>query len=167
MSAHLIQPIDVHGIPLCPIYQSGRMTTGVVTESFVTPSLAVLDAPQSPWRLVILPSGDLAGDGEVSFGVACGSTVTLDFTSSDTSTSPDYYIEIYAVVDGEAFPSVGVPLTTLTSAGAGDSISGLEIDLSDAACGNVVVLICSASRTGGGGTDDGTLTVTAQVASIS
>lgn len=159
--SHLILPIDIEGTKYCPTYQSGRMTTGVLTSFEVSgTNYAEITTPESPWKLAVLPIGDIAGDGEVSFGVACGSTVLIDFTSQDTSTAPDYAVLINIYVDGVSFGSSFYLFNY-----APDSL-GFEIDLIDVPCGSIVTLVASATRADLVPGDDGLLTVTAEVTSI-
>lgn len=138
------------------------MTTGVLTSFEVLgTNHAEITTPASPWKLSVLPISQINGDGEVSFGVACGSTVLIDFTSQDTSTAPDYAVLINIYVNGV---SNVAPFDLFNF---DPDLLGVEIDLLDAPCGSIVTLVASAVRADlVSGDIDGVLTVTAEVVSI-
>lgn len=160
--SHLILPIDIDGTKYCPTYESGRMTTGVLTSFEVLgTNYAEITTPESPWKLAVLPIGDIAGDGEVSFGVACGSIVLINFTSQDTSTAPHYAVLISIYVNGVL---IVAPFYLFNY---DPDALGVEIDLLDVPCGSIVTLVASATRADlVPGDTDGVLTVTAEVTSI-
>lgn len=137
------------------------MTTGVLTSSIVTGiNYAEITQPQSPWNLAVLPVGDIAGDGEVSFGVACGDLISIDFTSNDTSTEPDYLVEINIYANGVDL-GLSFYLTNNDPDESGISISGLDVP-----CGSILTIVALAQRPDlviGLPDDDGVLTVTAEI----
>lgn len=152
-------PVTIEGTAYPLDYQDGHMTQGVITEIYGS-GIVYEDVsdPDSPWSGIILPVGDLAGQGEISFGVSCANSVEISFAADDTSTSPDFEIIIYVHLNG----NVPVPFS-LTYAAATDNYT---VDLSgEAECGNVVTIVAVASRTEID-SSDGILTLTATVTAI-
>ena len=112
--AHFIEPIEIESnLYCCKCYgtsEAGRGTKGVLTEdilftSFPEIQTAVITNHCSPWTIM---TGSLSfaqfymPEGEISFGVSCGTTVNIDFVSSASGgTGGDTYtIRVRVFVDG-------------------------------------------------------------------
>jgi hypothetical protein len=152
--SHLMQPLEIEGTKHCLSDNGRRTTVGVATE-ILTSASSLVDVSVDPWQLVELPTGDLAADTEISFGVSCATEILLYFEVSDNG--GDGYVVVQPYVNGVAY---GLPLDM----DEGDSpVEDWPIDISDIPCGNIITIVCSASRTD----DDEPLTVLMRIDGIS
>lgn len=152
------------GNPYTAVYFTNQMTRGVLTSLFLGGfNYGVITVLQSPWAVCQLPIYDIVGDGEVSFGVSGASSITIDLTTQDTSTAPDYYVEVFCYIDSVAYPSMGVPIAILTNE-APTSYSEV-IPLSEC-CTTVTLLATSVRADIVPGDIDGVLSVNAEVIDI-
>ena len=100
--SHIIQPIEIDSTDYCcKCYGTtaalGRGTKGVLTEDFLfvsTPEIntAVITNDCSPWTAMTGSFSDFTTytpEGELSFGVSCGSEVAIDLDSSSAGGSGD------------------------------------------------------------------------------
>jgi hypothetical protein len=156
---HLIQPILIDGALRCPTSASGYRST----EGFATLTYAIsgntADPSTDPWTLAVVDGGYVYSEGEITFGVTCGNLVTINFSSADDSTSPNYEVEIY--IYGE-----GIEIGPIILAEGTPNATGIEIELADAPCGELLAIWATVNRGGAAGEFEGTLTVTATITAI-
>jgi len=148
---HLIQPIEIEGVTLCPTQMDGRMTTSILTETQIVDgsNFAFISSPVTADLVHLVARGigsvilvlEQEENGEISFGVVCGDTVTIDLTLSDSSISPDFSVEVSIYLNGVLEGAVislnqGSPATTR-----------ITVNLSDNPCGNTLTLVALAQRT--------------------
>lgn len=149
------EPIEIAGVFYQLDYFDGHGTQGIITEFHeINVGYADVSTAGGPWTLVELPIGDIGGQGEISFGVSCASSVQLAFYVSDTSTwmYHDGSINVYlngVLVASNSFSSAGDPpyswSPSITLAGA---------------CGDVISVVAVFSRNDASDTTDGVFTLT-------
>lgn len=159
---HIIQPIEIAGSLRCPTVASGyRSTAGFLTTEIISGTNTADVSTDNPWILAELPASDIAGEGEITFGVTCGDLVVMEFEAIDASTDPDFLVEIWILGEGI---EIGPISLTQGSAFAGS----VEVDLTETACGNLLAITASVTRADTPAeASDGIMQVTANVMSIS
>lgn len=168
MANHLISPITIDGTAYCNTCEGGRSTKGVLTEdilfdSFPEIQTAVVTNDCSPWQLMTGSLGDYQfynPEGEVSFGVSCGTTVNIDFSSSSSGGDEDnnYYIAVRIYVDGVDFTTITVYQALPTGSRA--------VTVTGGACGSIVTMHAVLQDFPGSSDFSTTATATATVTSI-
>ena len=102
--SHLIQPITIGGTAYCNTCEGGRSTKGVKTDSAFAlnggTNNATITDDCSPWDLLDSGNTGLTSfEGEITFGVSCGTTVAIDLeVTSFPQTAWLLEVEIY--IDG-------------------------------------------------------------------
>jgi hypothetical protein len=130
MSNHLILPIDIQGTKYCVEYHGKRATEGVNTSLESSPTITPeFEFPASPWPV---PLPGETGSAEISFGVGCGSSVTIGVTV--TSTDPPHAAGVDVYINGDQ-DSINYYETDNPS-DEGEII----ISLDDLPCGNLITL---------------------------
>jgi len=150
--SHLITPVNVNGTMYCCLYTDGRRTKGVITDVYASGNTAVITTDEGPWTLLAAATSD-EYMGEISFGVSCGSQITLNI---DVNVSSPQYVAVVAYLD---FGST-IEVAENSLSGTGNT---MVIDISEVPCGVVVTLVCQSP-----GPPDQTsgLLVTASITSI-
>lgn len=129
--AHLIQPITIDSVAYCCSCQGGRSTQGVLTQNHANPNGATISNLCSPW--VLFTGGESDDEGEVSFGVSCGTDVEIEFTSTEYTDS-DYTVDIGIYIQGVLDQTISLSETNTSETVSFTVISG--------PCGEVVTIYC-------------------------
>jgi hypothetical protein len=147
MATHLIQPIDIESTLYCNICQTGRATKGVASE-IITPTTVAPDVSNQcgAWEVILPTNGD---NSEISFGVSCGSLVTISYVATSVDIAHnDVIVEAYINGVFESSDLVGLATPNKT----------INYNITDGACGNVISL--GLQRNGFSGPDSITLSIT-------
>ena len=129
--AHLISPISINGTSYCCKCQGGRSTEGVLTQNHANPNGAEISNLCSPW--VLFTGGESDDEGEVSFGVSCGTDVEIQFTSTEYTDS-EYTIDVEIYIDGGYDQAV-----SLDEINTNETIT---ITAAGVPCGKIVTFYC-------------------------
>tara|TARA_R110002167_G_scaffold109980_1_gene280166 strand:+ start:189 stop:695 length:507 start_codon:yes stop_codon:yes gene_type:complete len=167
MANSLISPITIDGTAYCNTCEGGRSTKGVLTEDILFlnyPEIqtAVITNDCSPWKVMTGSLDDYEDyhpEGELSFGVSCGTQVDIDFSSSSTGGTGDndYYSAVLIYVDGVLFTSLN--LTQASPTGT------REVTVTGGPCGSIITLYAILQEFFDSDTTT-TATATAEVTSI-
>ena len=146
MANSLISPITIDGTAYCNTCEGGRSTKGVLTEdilfqSFPEIQTAVITNDCSPWQIM---TGSISSfqfyepEGEMSFGVSCGTTVTVDLAASATGGDDDdaYSIDVDIYRNGALWNTYNLFSTT----GANTSETDIEIAVTGGPCGEIITI---------------------------
>ena len=169
--AHLIQPITIDGTAYCcKCYgvseKLGRGTEGVLTDNDFAldgeTNKAVITNDCSPWDLLKNATIGYEPEGEISFGVSCGTYVNIDFVSSgfqfgSGTGSITYSIDVEVFVDGVGLGSFNMTHPSSTTETVIFSVIG-------GPCGTIVTLYAKSLASGGSSSTWANLT--AEVTSI-
>jgi hypothetical protein len=150
MSAYIITPTDIEDTLYCNICQSGRATKGVASE-IITPTTVAPNVSNQcgAWEVILPTNGD---NSEISFGVSCGSLVTISYvaTSVDIANN-DVIVEVYINGAYETSDLVGLATPNKT----------INYNITEGAClngGEIISL--GLQRNGFSGPDSITLSIT-------
>lgn len=131
--SHFIQPIDVDGTHYCCGCEGGRSTKGVLTDGIIgsgAGNSAEIVTDCGSWTAF---SGTETGDeGELSFGVSCGSTVNLSATSVDSYGTGEYIVDVDFYIDGVFDSSI-----TLTDVAPNDTVA---LSITGSPCGVIIAV---------------------------
>lgn len=144
-STHLITPMEVDGVMLCPLYQGGRMTTAKVTNIYTysaPDNTASITVAGSPWTGIERPGLDesVGDNGEFTFGVPCGGVLNCKWVFTDDAAvaeGPDFWAtatgSVYVNGDGPTYfgPTYSDPPGTEGT---------FSIALSCRPCGNLITM---------------------------
>tara|TARA_R110000822_G_scaffold72101_1_gene173600 strand:+ start:943 stop:1452 length:510 start_codon:yes stop_codon:yes gene_type:complete len=168
MANSLISPITIDGTAYCNTCEGGRSTKGVLTEDILFTSspeiqTAVITNDCSPWQLMTGSLDDYESynpEGEISFGVSCGTTVNIDFSSSSSGGTGDnkYWVAVLIHVDGVNFTTITVYQASPTGSRA--------VTVTGGACGSIVTMHAILQDFPGSSDFSTTATATAEVTSI-
>lgn len=99
--------LEIGGINYTPEYNGGKTTEGVLTELYLTsPNYSEITNPEGPWEVLSTPPGDVQYQGEISFGVACSSSVDVTFSLEVYNSI--CLIDVFIYLDGVYVGSVGL-----------------------------------------------------------
>jgi hypothetical protein len=133
--SHLILPVEIDSTDYCPICQAagGAATKGVLTTFHANPNQSVISSDCSPWQL--FTGHEDSDEGEISFGIACGTTVELALTSTVVNPAHEYGIDIEFYIDGILDSGVFI-----TETNPSDTAS---LIVSGGACGNLITVVAN------------------------
>jgi hypothetical protein len=133
--SHLIQPILIDGTRYCVSYHGNRATRGVLTAFYASANTAELaNGPggtedlAGPWVLIFGSSSTATvWEGEISFGVGCGSQITVQLSNAG-----EEGVAVFAYLNNAGAPIASETLEVETK--------NMVIDITDAPCGSIITL---------------------------
>jgi len=152
--AHLISPISIDGTLYCCKCQGGRSTKGVLTDDYIVTAgnSATITTDCGEWE--IFTGGSTSDEGEISFGVSCGSSVEIYFDSTEAGSNDTYDVGIDIYIDGGYHTTV-----VLSEFFSEDTV---DVPITGSPCGSIITAYCVPS-----GFSSGTYDVTATMEVLS
>ena len=152
--AHLIQPITIDSVAYCCSCQEGRSTEGVLTDDYIVTSGNSANATDcGEWE--IFTGGSTSDEGEISFGVSCGSSVEIYFNSTEAGSDDIYDVGIDIYINGGYHTTV-----ILSEFFTEDTV---YVPITGSPCGSIITAYCVPSGFGSATYD---VTATMEVLSI-
>lgn len=98
--AHLIQPITIDSVAYCCSCQGGRSTKGVLTDDYIVTAgnSATITTDCGEWE--VFTGGSTSDEGEISFGISCGSNVEIYFDTTEAGSNDIYDVGIDVYING-------------------------------------------------------------------
>lgn len=150
--SHFIQPIEIDSTFYCCGCEGSRSTKGVLTTDYASPNGATITTDCGAWEL--FAGGESDDEGEISFGVSCGSTVEVGITSAVVNPTHDYTVDITVYVDGI--------VDHITTMYPGNNSETVSVSVTGSPCGTIVTAYAVPYLT----ENDFSVTVTMEVTSI-
>jgi hypothetical protein len=137
--SHLIQPIEIASVKRCFICQTGKTTAAFLTSDFLLPPFSAEDnkadvtTPCGSWILIDDLDGNEDSRGEITFGVTCASSVTLEITKD--AGSYEISAEIYR--NNVFYGGLSLESSSI------ETLS-IEVPLTDSPCGTRITIFTTA-----------------------
>jgi hypothetical protein len=125
-------PVTIEETPYSLVHFGNKVTEGVATSLEVVPDVSPnLSTPESPWTVI---GTGLFSTSEISFGVSCAASVSIEFDTTRGGTdSIDWTVDINVYLNGALYEYVQL-------ISMGDSSATIDVDVSNVDCGNVITI---------------------------